>query len=46
MAVGNLAQFLYVAPDKDVVILRFGRARSRDWREFFPRIFASLADAL
>ena len=46
MAVGNLAQFIYVAPDRNVVVARFGRGRPRNWRAFYPRVFASLVDAV
>jgi CubicO group peptidase (beta-lactamase class C family) len=46
MAVGNLGQFVYIAPDRKTVIVRFGRGRPKDWREFYPRLFAGIADAL
>jgi CubicO group peptidase (beta-lactamase class C family) len=46
MAVGNLAQFIYVAPDRDAVIVRFGRGRPKDWRVFYPRLFDAIIDSL
>ena len=46
MAVGNLGQFIYVAPDKDCVMLRFGRGKPKDWQMAYPKLFASLADLL
>jgi CubicO group peptidase (beta-lactamase class C family) len=46
MAVGNLGQFIYVAPDRDCIILRFGRAKPANWQHAYPQLFASLADRL
>ncbi len=46
MAVGNLGQFIYVAPDKDLLILRFGRGRPANWRAAYPTLFAAIADLL
>ena len=46
MAVGNLGQFIYVAPDKDSIILRFGRGRPRNWQRIYPQFFASLIELL
>ncbi len=46
MAVGNLGQFIYVAPDKDCVILRFGRGKPRNWHQIYPQLFAALAEKL
>jgi hypothetical protein len=46
MAVGNLGQFIYVAPDRNAVIVRFGRGRPKDWRVFYPRLFASIVEAV
>ena len=46
MAVGNLGQFIYIAPDKDCLILRFGRAKPKDWSQFYPKLFASLVELL
>jgi CubicO group peptidase (beta-lactamase class C family) len=46
MAVGNLGQFIYIAPDKDCLILRFGRAKPGDWARFYPQFFASLLDQI
>lgn len=46
MAVGNLGQFIFVAPDKDCVIVRFGRGKPADWRMVYPPLFGALADAL
>ncbi len=45
-AAGNLGQFIYVAPDKDCVILRFGRGKPGNWRMFYPKLFGALADLL
>jgi CubicO group peptidase (beta-lactamase class C family) len=46
MAVGNLGQFIYVAPDKDCVILRFGSGMPRDWRKTYVHLFGSIAELL
>ena len=46
MAVGNLGQFIYVAPDKDCIILRFGRGKPRNWQRVYPQLFASIAELL
>jgi CubicO group peptidase (beta-lactamase class C family) len=46
MAVGNLGQFIYVAPDKDSIVLRFGRGKPRDWQMVYPQLFASLVELL
>jgi CubicO group peptidase (beta-lactamase class C family) len=46
MAVGNLGQFIYVAPDKDCAILRFGRGKPRNWQRIYPQLFAALVDQL
>ena len=46
MAVGNLGQFIYVAPDKDLLILRFGRGRPGNWKAVYPALFAAIADLL
>jgi CubicO group peptidase (beta-lactamase class C family) len=46
MAVGNLGQFIYVAPDRNAVIVRFGLGRPKDWRVFYPRLFASIVEAV
>jgi CubicO group peptidase (beta-lactamase class C family) len=46
MAAGNLGQFIFIAPDKDCVIVRFGRGRPGNWRMIYPQLFAALADAL
>lgn len=45
MAVGNLGQFIYVAPDKDCVIVRLGRGRPRGWQKVYPQLFASLVES-
>jgi CubicO group peptidase (beta-lactamase class C family) len=45
-AVGNLGQFIYVAPDKDCVILRFGRGKPKNWHQIYPQLFAALAEKL
>jgi CubicO group peptidase (beta-lactamase class C family) len=46
MAAGNLGQFIFIAPDKDCVIVRFGRGRPGNWRLIYPQLFAALAYAL
>lgn len=46
MAVGNLGQFIYVAPDKDCLILRFGRGKPHHWQQTYPQLFANLAERL
>lgn len=46
MAVGNLGQFIYIAPDKDCLVLRFGRAKPKDWAQFYPKLFGSLVEQL
>jgi CubicO group peptidase (beta-lactamase class C family) len=46
MAVGNLGQFIYVAPDKDCVIVRFGRGKPRDWQRVYPQLFAALVELI
>lgn len=46
MAVGNLGQFIYVAPDKDCIILRFGREKPRNWQQVYPQLFASITEML
>jgi CubicO group peptidase (beta-lactamase class C family) len=46
LAVGNLGQFMYVAPDKDCLLLRFGRGQPRDWRLAYARLFATLVESL
>ena len=46
MAVGNLGQFIYVAPDKDCIILRFGRGKPHNWQKVYPQLFGALAESL
>ena len=46
MAVGNLGQFIYVAPDKDCLILRFGRGKPRNWQRIYPQLFGKLTELL
>jgi CubicO group peptidase (beta-lactamase class C family) len=46
MAVGNLGQFIYVAPDKECLILRFGRAKPKDWARYYPQVFAAILELL
>lgn len=46
MAAGNLGQFIYVAPDKNCVILRFGRGKPRAWRKVYPELFGAFTDRL
>jgi CubicO group peptidase (beta-lactamase class C family) len=45
-AVGNLGQFIFIAPDKDCVILRFGRGRPGNWTMVYPQLFGALSDVL
>jgi CubicO group peptidase (beta-lactamase class C family) len=46
MAVGNLAQFIFVAPDRDCVIVRLGRGRPRDWQRAYVQLFNSIAELI
>ena len=46
MAVGNLGQFIYIAPDKDCILMRFGRGRPRGWQMAYPQLFAALVERL
>ncbi|HTP02448.1 MAG TPA: serine hydrolase [Anaerolineales bacterium] len=46
MAVGNLGQFIYVAPDKDCLILRFGAGKPKDWRRTYVELFRDITDEL
>jgi CubicO group peptidase (beta-lactamase class C family) len=46
MAVGNLGQFIFVAPDKHCVAVRFGRGKPNDWKSVYPQLFGALADLL
>ena len=46
MAVGNLGQFIYVAPDKDCLILRFGKGRPHNWQQIYPQLFAMIAESI
>ncbi|HLO18652.1 MAG TPA: serine hydrolase, partial [Anaerolineales bacterium] len=46
MAIGNLGQFIYIAPDKDCIILRFGKGKPRNWAPFYLQTFASLVKQL
>lgn len=46
MAVGNLGQFIYIAPDKECLILRFGRAKPREWQKVYVQLFSSIAELL
>lgn len=46
MAVGNLGQFIYVAPDRDCIILRFGRGRPKDWQRAYIQLFDAVAELL
>jgi CubicO group peptidase (beta-lactamase class C family) len=45
-AVGNLGQFIFVAPDKNCVILRFGRGKLNNWRMVYPQLFTELLNQL
>jgi CubicO group peptidase (beta-lactamase class C family) len=46
MAVGNLGQFIYIAPDRDCIILRFGRGKPKDWRKAYVALFNAIAEVL
>jgi len=46
MAAGVLGQFIFIAPDKDCVIVRFGRGKPGKWRMVYPQLFNALADSL
>jgi len=46
MTVGNLGQFIYIAPDKNCVILRFGRGKPRNWQRVYPQLFSLLTELL
>jgi CubicO group peptidase (beta-lactamase class C family) len=46
MPVGNLGQFIYVAPDKNCIILRFGREKPKDWQKIYIQLIGSLAELL
>lgn len=46
MAVGNLGQFIYVAPDRDCIVLRFGRGKPRNWQKIYPQLFSALVELL
>lgn len=46
MAIGNLGQFIYVAPDRDCLVLRFGRGKPRNWAPLYLQLFASLVEQL
>lgn len=46
MAVGNLGQFIFIAPDKDCIILRFGRGSPKNWHMVYPQLFNSLVETL
>jgi len=46
MTIGSLGQFIYVAPDKDCIIVRFGRGKPRDWQTRYVEMFAEIAERL
>lgn len=46
MAVSNLGQFIYVAPDKGCLLLRFGRAGLKDWQPTFVQMFSAIVERL
>lgn len=46
MAVGNLGQFIFIAPDKDCVILRFGKGKPKGWQQVYVKLFNSLVESL
>ncbi len=45
-AVGNLGQFIFIAPDKNCLVVRFGRGKPADWKRVYPQIFGALVDML
>ena len=45
-AVGNLGQFIFVAPNKDCVIVRFGRGKPANWKLVYPQLFGKLLNIL
>ncbi len=46
MAAGNLGQFIYLVPDKELLIIRFGvRGGMKGWRFVFPQVFRYLEEA-
>jgi hypothetical protein len=46
MTIGNLGQFIYVAPDKGCLLLRFGRAGLKDWQMVFVQLFNAIVERL
>ena len=46
MTVGNLGQFIYVAPDKDCILVRFGRGKPANWQASYPALWGSIVNAL
>jgi len=45
-AVGNLGQFIFIAPDKNSIILRFGKGKPIDWKKKYPQLFGSVLDMI
>jgi len=45
-AVGNLGQFIFVAPEKNCVIVRLGRGKPDNWKMAYPQLFGALANLL
>ncbi len=46
MTVGNLGQFIFVAPDKDCILARFDREKPKEWQKVYVQLFNSLAELL
>jgi CubicO group peptidase (beta-lactamase class C family) len=46
MAVGNLGQFIFIAPDRDCIILRFGRGKPNNWQKAYVTLFNAAAEAI
>jgi CubicO group peptidase (beta-lactamase class C family) len=46
MAVGNLGQFIYVAPDKGCIIVRFGRGKPNGWQRVYVELFNAMVNRL
>ncbi len=45
-AVGNLGQFIFIAPDKNCIIVRFGKGKPNNWKMVYPQLFGSIVDTL
>ncbi len=45
-AVGNLGQFIFIAPDKNCAVLRFGKGKPAGWKTAYTQLFARILDLL